>query len=138
MDMKELYDYFNKRAGELAEYSDKLRESFRELDEQFTPLFEKAGIYFRGMALYSNDYETIYLAIGKDKNNAWGFLAQGDFNSRFIFNESRKTIKKVVNNLMPFLNDYKDQLDKTTEEYKQASEMVEAMNIAIKELKKEV
>lgn len=131
MEIQEAFRHIEQRTRELVNYSDKLRESFKNIDIEFSSLFKEAGVvYTDSEPIDSDDDFSYYLKIGKDRNGYWGFIkTTNDYYVPEVemVEQSRFLIKKTILRLPTFLQCYIERLDKTTEEYKKASEMAEAM-----------
>lgn len=143
MEMQKTIEYLEEKSKNIAVYSDKLRQSLKDIDNGLTDVFSQASIAFSDsevLTTLTTPYGITYyrLCIAKayvnksDTNTAWGmFIADTDDefveSPKWIGYASRDMLKCVVKRLPEFLSLYAEMLKGTEEEYRKISDIAEEM-----------
>ena len=130
--------YIEERTQRIAKYSDKLRQSIKDIDTEMTPHFKDAGIIvFDDEFKHEDEYDIYKLGIFKAKYGQyagqWGIFLEGHQGEEtWIGDASRKALKQAVKRIIPLLEKYSKILEQKEIEYKEIVEKAEAMAEAIK------
>ena len=131
--------YIKERTQGIAKYSDKLRQSIKDIDTEMTPYFKDAGIIvFDDEFKYEDEFQNIFqLGIFKAEYGQyaghWGiFLEGGSREEMWIGDASRVALKQAIKRIIPLLEKYSKILEQNEIEYKEIAEKAEAMAEAIK------
>ena len=135
--MNKEIEYIKERAQGIAKYSDKLRQSIKDIDTEMTPHFKDAGIIvFDDEFKYEDEYDIYKLGIFKARYGEyagmWGIFLEGhNGEESWIGDASRKALVQATSRIIPLLEKYSRVLAQKELEYKAIAEKAEAMAGAI-------
>ena len=137
--MKTEIKYIEQRSQAIAKYSDKLRQSIKDIDTEMTPFFADAGISvaddeYKYVDGWRNTYELAILkAIYGKYAGQWGIYLSNDQDVIWIGDASRAAIKMAVKRIIPLLEKYSRILEQNELAFKQIAEdakkMAECINV---------
>lgn len=132
--------YIEQRSQAIAKYSNKLRQSIKDIDTEMTPLFADAGISvaddkFKYADGWGNTYElAIIKAIYGKYAGQWGVYLSNNQDVIWIGDASRAALKQAVPRIIPLLEKYSRVLAQNELEFKEIAETVETMADSIRKV----
>ena len=138
--MSKEIEYIEQRSQAIAKYSDKLRQSIKDIDTEMTPLFADAGINvadheFKYEDGWGNTYELAILkAIYGKYTGQWGIYLSNNQDVVWIGDASRAALKMAVKRIIPLLEKYSRVLEQNELEFKKIAEDVEKMADSIRKV----
>ena len=134
----ETIEYIQTRAQGIAKYSDKLRQSIKDIDVELTPYFEEAGIIvFDDEFEYTNRHGTKFqLVVNKSHKGEWGIYLDNGYQEDLLYigDASRTALKQATPRIIPMLEKYAKILEQTETEYMGIAAKAESMSKSIKGL----
>jgi hypothetical protein len=130
--------YIKERSQGIAKYSDKLRDSIRQIDNEMSQYFKDAGITTTDDEFeYEDNYGNVFqLVICKTEYGQyagqWGIYLSDGQEEIWVGDASRLALKQVVKRIIPLFEKYARDLEQFEVEYKEIADKTEAMTEAIK------
>lgn len=137
--MSKEIEYIKSRSQTIAKYSDKLRQSIKDIDCEMTPIFADAGISvsddeFKYEDGWGNTYQLSILKATYGKYaGQWGIYLEDGQDVIWVGDASRAALKMVVMRIIPLLEKYSKVLEQKELEYESIANMAGKMAESVKD-----